>query len=363
MASDTPSGNLPPIRPGATDDASSQALSEALGSSLLFIRLLGVLLLGAFVFSCVFTVNPNEVAIVLRFGKPVGEGRAVIKTNGLHFAFPYPIDDIVRIPVGESKIIRATNGWYAVDPAAEATGAAAPPDAAQLNPASEGYVITADGNIMHVRAAMRYRITDPLAYVFKFNAVSNLLENALNNAIHWSSVRYKADDIIYKDVAGFRDSIRQRVREQVERDGLGITIENLDVERVAPGYVKSFFDAVITAEQEKSKKINEAQGEYDRVTREAEGEGKRTLAQGRAAATQLLQGIAAESKFFQDQLALYRENPALYRERLRIETLSRILTNAPDKFFLPARADGRPRELRIQLNREPQTPRKPEPAR
>ena len=66
MADETiPSGNLragsPRISP---DDASSQALSEALGSSLVLIRILGAFLLAAFVFSCVFTVKPNEVAVV-----------------------------------------------------------------------------------------------------------------------------------------------------------------------------------------------------------------------------------------------------------------------------------------------------------
>jgi len=358
------SGDLRPGRPSiSADDASSQALSEALGSSLLFVRILGALLLGAFLFSCVFTVNPNEVAIVLRFGKPVGEGRGIIRTNGLHFALPYPVDEIVRIGVGDSKVVRANNAWYAVDPSAEATGNTAAPNVPQLNPAAEGHVITADGNILHVRASMRYRISDPVAYAFRFSSASNIIENALNNAIQWSSVRYKADDIITGDVVGFRDSIRQRVSEMIEKTGLGVTIENLDVERAAPGFVKEYFDAVIAAGQDRNKRINEAQGEYDRITREAEGEARRVVSQGESAADQLVQGIAAEARFFQDQLATYRQNPALYRDRLRVEALTRILTNAPDKFFLPSRSDGDRRELRINLNREPVTPKKPEPPR
>ena len=69
------SGNLRPTgNPVPSDDASSQALSEALGSSLLIVRILSGILAAAAVFSCVFTVNPNEVAVVLRFGKVVGEG-------------------------------------------------------------------------------------------------------------------------------------------------------------------------------------------------------------------------------------------------------------------------------------------------
>ena len=346
--------------PLSADDASSQALSEALGSSRLFIRLLGVLLVGAFLFSCVFTVNPNEVAIVLRFGKPVGEDRAMVRTNGLHFALPYPIDEIIRIGVGESKVVRASRAWYAIDPSAEATGNTEAPVIAQLSPAADGHVITADGNILHVRASMRYRISDPIAYAFRFSSVSNIIENSLNNAIQWSSVRFKADDMIHKDVAGFRDSIRQRVTEVLDRTKLGVTIETLDVERAAPGFVKEYFDAVITAEQDRSKLINTAEGEYDRVTREAEGEAKRVVAQGEAAANQLVQSIKAEATFFQDQLANYRQNPGLFRDRLRVEAITRILTNTTDKFFLPSRSDGDRREVRININREPITPKKPE---
>ena len=357
-AATTPSGNLRPKGPRiSSDDASSQALSEALGSSLVLIRILGALLLAAFVFSCVFTVKPNEVAVVLRFGKPVGEGRDILRTNGLHFALPYPIDEIVRIGVGDSKIVRATKAWYLVDPAAEAA-----PVTTTLNPASDGYVLTADGNILHVRATLRYRISDPVGYTFNFAAASNTVENCLNNAIYWSAARTKADSI-YGDIASFRDLVKQRVSDQLSLANLGVLIEGLDVERVAPGYVKEFFDGVILAGQTRSSRINEAQGEFDRVTREAKGEADRTVSQGQAAADQLVQGLAAEARFFQDQLETYRQNPALYRDRLRVDTITRILTNSPDKFFLPSRADGERREVRIQLNREPQPQKRPETGR
>jgi hypothetical protein len=37
--------------------------------------------------------------------------------------------------------------------------------------------------------------------------------------------------------------------------------------------------------------------------------------------------------------------------------MSGILTNVQDKIFLPQRADGKPRELRLMLNREPPQPK------
>jgi hypothetical protein len=43
----------------------------------------------------------------------------------------------------------------------------------------------------------------------------------------------------------------------------------------------------------------------------------------------------------------------LFEQRLLAETMRRVLDRADDKFFVPARTDGQPRELRLQLSREP----------
>ncbi len=215
------SGNLRPTgNPVPSDDASSQALSEALGSSLLIVRILSGILAAAAVFSCVFTVNPNEVAVVLRFGKVVGEGAEQIKRQGLHWAFPYPIDEIVRIPIGESQVIRSTKAWYAISPEDEAAGVT-PPANDRLAPGVDGHVLTSDGNILHVRASLRYRISNPVAHIFQFANATNLLRSTLDNAIQWASVRHTADDALYKKRVQFRDAIRLRVSNLIERQGLG----------------------------------------------------------------------------------------------------------------------------------------------
>lgn len=350
------SGNLRPTNaPVPSDDASSQALNEALGSSLLLVRVLAVVLAAAFVFSCVFTVNPNEVAIVLRFGNPVGQGSEQIKTQGLHWAFPYPIDEIVKIQIGESKVIRATGAWYAISPEDEAAGIM-PQPTPSLAPGVDGHVLTSDGNILHVRATLRYKIVNPVAYAFRFSNVTNLLRDTLDNSIHWAAVRFSADAALYKDRVAFRDAIRQRAVDLIERHQVGVSLDTLDVEVAAPAFVKTYFDQVIAAEQDRSRKINEAQGEYDRITREAEGEAKRARDVGLGLSNQLVQAVSADAQFFQQQLVEYRKNPALLRDRLRIAAVSRVLTNAQDKFFQP----GRIEELRLNLSREPETPRKRE---
>src|SRR5881394_2415082 len=100
-----------PKPPGATEpprgveDAGAQALSEALRSSFDIVKFLMAALVIAFIFSGVFTVKPNQVAVKLRLGKPVGAGAGQLLKPGLHWKLPYPIDDVVAIPVGESHTI------------------------------------------------------------------------------------------------------------------------------------------------------------------------------------------------------------------------------------------------------------------
>ena len=74
-----------------------------------------------------FTVGSQERAVVLRFGKPIGEGQKMLLTAGLHWSLPYPIDEVVRIPVTELQHVTSTAGWYYTTPEMELTGFEPPP--------------------------------------------------------------------------------------------------------------------------------------------------------------------------------------------------------------------------------------------
>ncbi|HKI69594.1 MAG TPA: hypothetical protein VKA67_08400, partial [Verrucomicrobiae bacterium] len=72
-----------PPRPDTSDDAGSQALAEALRSSFAIVQFAMVALVIAFLCSGFFTVGPQEQAIILRFGRPVGEGQKALLGPGL----------------------------------------------------------------------------------------------------------------------------------------------------------------------------------------------------------------------------------------------------------------------------------------
>src|SRR4051794_18927369 len=142
-------------------DAGSQALAEAFRSSFKIVRILMFALLVVFLCSGFFKVESNERAIILRFGKPVGEGQKVLLEPGLHWSYPYPIDEVQKVSVTGIQKVESNVGWYATTRAQEAAGTE-PPAGLSLNPAVDGYTLTADANIIHTRATLSYRIEEPV---------------------------------------------------------------------------------------------------------------------------------------------------------------------------------------------------------
>ena len=148
----------------------------------------------------------------------------------MHWSFPYPIDEVVKIPITEIQKVTSTIGWFAVTPEQELSGNL-PPPGPSLIPGVDGYVITADRNIIHARATLYYQVDDPIRYVFEFASASNTVQNALNNALLYTAAHFKVDDILYSDVAGFQDAVEQRVSALADQERLGITVKQCTVDK------------------------------------------------------------------------------------------------------------------------------------
>lgn len=339
--------------PTAVEDASSQALSEALSSSFRVVRFLMLVLIGVFLLSGSFIVQPNEVAILLRFGKPVGEGTAMLRQPGWYFGWPAPIDEVVRIRVGESQTIRSTCGWHATTPEMEALGQE-PPPRGFLSPEADGYVLTADGNIIHARATVKYRVANPLRYQFGFTNVTRILTNVVNDAVVYAASRMSADAALYRDKAAFRDLVLARVQQQVDELDLGITLEPSDVETKPPVDVKRAFDDVIAADQERNQAISDARGYRDELIQRALGEARALVTEGMTQSNRFVQVVSSLGQSFNEMLPEYEKDPWLFRSRLLTARMERVLTNAQEKMFLPDLAPGASRELRLNLSREPE---------
>jgi membrane protease subunit HflK len=340
----------PSATPMAQEDAGSQALTEALRSSFAIVKFVMVALVVVFLGSGFFQVGTQEKAVILRFGKTVGQEQEALLGPGLHWSFPYPIDEVVKIPITEIQKISSTVGWFAETPEQELSGNL-PPPGPSLIPGVDGYVITADRNIIHTRATLYYQVDDPIRYVFGFTSASNTIQNALNNALLDTAAQFKVDDVLYSDVAGFQEAVQQRVGAQA--DLLGITVKQCNVESTPPRQLKDVFDQVTEARQNQNKVLDDAHSYENQATNSAEAQASTIINEARSARARYVQSVQADAKAFSDLLPNYEINPGLFRQQELVQVMGQALTNVDFKTYLPTTANGKPIELRLLLNREP----------
>jgi membrane protease subunit HflK len=339
-----------------TQDAGTQALAEALRSSFAIVKIVMALMVIAFFCSGFFTVGPSEKAVILRFGKPVGEGQKALLGSGWHWSFPYPIDEVVKIPITEQQTLESTVGWYFTTPEQELSGEEIPASQS-LDPARDGFAFTADRNIVHTRATLYYHIEDPIQYVFGFLSASNTIQNALNNSVLYTAAHFKVDDALYTDIEGFREATLAHVNDLVEQEKLGIVIDNCTMQNIPPRQLKDVFAQVIESRENRNKTITDARTAADKILRNADAQAASIVNVAESTRTNYVSLVNADARRFSDLLPQYKTNSALFAQQMLMPALGNVMTNVQDKIFLPQRADGKPRELRLMLNREPPQPK------
>lgn len=345
--------NEPGISNEMHEETRHKALSDALKSSFFILRFVMLGVAVVIVGSGVLMVEQNQVAILLRLGKPViSEGNPLLQP-GLHFAFPDPIDEKVLINVGESMSVESSVGWYDNDPERELRGLAPEPKG-YLVPGQDGYLLSADGNIFHAKATLKYRISDPLKYALDFHSSTNVLVDLLDNALIHAASRFTAQEAIYQDQAAFKEAVSSGVNQSIQKYRLGIVLDPLDLQVRAPVDVQESFELVLAKDQERGQSINEAQSYANQVTLKAVGEAEAIRLEGITRSNQVVRLLASDADFFKGQLDSYRTNPALFERRVLMQIVGPLLTNAQDVFLIPSSSKNNQSEINLKINPEPQ---------
>src|SRR5207247_3360803 len=137
-------------------------------------------------------------------------------------------------------------GWYATTAAQEASRTE-PEPGPSLKPGTDGYLLTADTNIIHVRGTLLYRISEPgLRFEFDFLGASNLVQNAFNNALLYAAAHLIVDDAL-KDISAFRDKVGTRLQHLIAQEQLGVVIDQIYLQPIPPRRLKADFDKVLAA--------------------------------------------------------------------------------------------------------------------
>ena len=198
----------------------------------------------AFALSGVHTVPQGKVAQIQRWGTWLTH----VEQPGLHFAFPSFIDRVIVFDIQKRQKIACT---------------AFQPPLLSNNNGSDKALLTADGQLMHSRWTLTYRLEDPQKTFSSFGSVEiadidRLLESFLKaNVIRVSASRSIDNLLSQQDL--YRKAVNEQLKNQLDLLGSGLSIESLNLESPdVPSATREAFESVQKAKLNKDQRRQQA---------------------------------------------------------------------------------------------------------
>ncbi len=293
-----------------------------------------IMVAGIGYFGFTVRINPDERAVVLRFGKFDRE-----LSNGINFRWPYPVEDVTVIPFTRQNRVEvgfttATSGPY---------GSLRNP-----NKPEESLMLTGDENIVDVNFAVFWNVKDASAYLFNVrNPGTNPDANANVKAVSESSMREiigqnDIQPILTKSRQEIEESVKALIQRTLDSYNAGIQITQVNLQRVDPpsgGDVIAAFHDVQAARADQDRARNEAETYANRVIPEARGKAQQILQDAQGYREQAVAEAKGRTQRFLKVYEEYQKAPDVTRRRMYIETMERVL-GGMDKIILDEKSNA-----------------------
>lgn len=260
-------------------------------------------------FSGVRIVKSGEVAMVLRFGKLVGDTpEEQIHKPGLLFCFPGFIDEVVTVST-DSVMQQDVYTYYTDESIADGT-----------------YMLTGDNNVVLINAMLKYKVSDPVAYALRINEMESLIDSSVRNVMLEASARTDVDVIMTSGKKDFQDTIYTEVQTRLDKLDAGIAVQALELTNVTmPKPVKNVYEGVNAAVIEASTLLEEAQQYWNTIVPSAEAYAQNLISSAESTHSSKVATANMELTEFWGVLEEYKRDPEVVRTRIYSQKLSTIL--------------------------------------
>ncbi|NNJ24871.1 FtsH protease activity modulator HflK [Alienimonas chondri] len=304
----------PTRRPPDEIDLTRFVKPTLIGLAALFLLLAAV--------QCVYTVEPNERAVVLRFGE-----FSKIASSGLHFRVPFA--DRVEIVSVEEHELNLPEGVRLNGMAGVAS--------------SDDLMLTGELYAADVQWTLQWKVNEAEAdkYLFAFDRagspdefgriIATVSQTVMNRLVG----DYSIDEVLTSERGEIEAAAEIGTQAILDGYECGVTITDLQLQTVTPpAEVKSAFDDVVAsiqdqgkfeseANRERARKLNESKAEADKLVREAEGYADREKAE-----------VDGEIVALRARYEAYRAAPDVTRQRLYLEAMQEVLSGVSSKTIL-----------------------------
>lgn len=290
---------------------------------------------GVVLFGSIYTVEPEEVGIVQRFGK-------YVKTteSGLNFKIPF-VETVRIVPV--ERQLKQEFGYRTTESGIQS-------QYVKAGYRDESLMLTGDLNLADVEWVVQYRIADPYNYLFKVRNPEKTLRDMAEAATRQVVGNRTVNEVLTIGRASVATRVQEILQELNKEYETGVSIEQVVLQDInPPDEVKPSFNAVNEAQQQRETLINQARSDYNKVIPRARGEAEQTIQQAEGYAVDRVNRAIGEVSAFRDLHTEYVRAPQVTRQRIYYETMQDILPTIGNKVITDQDGSGVLPLLQMQM--------------
>lgn len=329
-------------------------------------RIILLVLIVIGLFTMLYTVPTDSVGVVKFFGRYVRTTEP-----GIHVKIPFGIETATAVPV--KKIQKQEFGFRTIKAGVdsrylgveeiqsgranrddlarliresdESTFGAGTRDLAQRAKAvlqNEYIMLTGDLNIVDVEWIVQYKIKDAQSYLFNIRNPRQTIRDASQGVMRQLVGNGSVDEAITIGRIEYQDAAKVALQTLLDEYETGIHVVTVKLQSSnPPERVRPAFNEVNKALQQKEQRINEALKDYNQVIPKTSGEAKRVIETAKGYAAERVNRAQGDASKFEKILAEYQKAPDITRQRMYLETMSKLLPQISEKWIIEqGGADG-----------------------
>ena len=272
-------------------------------------------LIAIWLYLCVYIVDTDEQAIVLRFGKWVET-----TDPGIHFLIA-PFESKQLTKVTAINVIQIGFGNTLI---------------AQ----KERQMLTGDENIVDAPFSIMWRIRDPARYQFNLRDRAETIKSIAESAMREVVAKTNVQNVMTNNKDGIELEVMQITQDILRRYEAGIEITQVKMENVKPpAEISDAFNDVQKAEADRERSISLAKLEQNKIVPQARGQAARMLQEAEGYRQKVIAEATGEASRFTAILGEYVNAKDVTRRRIYLDTMQQVLSGT-DKIVIDSEGGG-----------------------
>lgn len=266
-----------------------------------------------------YRVSEGELGVVVRFGQWVES-----TSPGLRYHFPAPIE---RVHIEKVAAINQVD-----------SGVRVRSDYLLAGEDTDNLMLTSDENILSLNFSVLWFIKDVKQFLFNDENPRQTIKLAAESAMREVIAQTTLAGALTKDKDQIVIKAKKLLQKMLDDYQIGIEVQQVRLQQVnPPNTVINAFRDVQAARADKEKYINDAHKYKNSVIPGARGEAQQILQKAEGYKQTVVADAKGQAGRFNAVYQEYKRAPAVMRQRLYLDTMSRIFRDTP-KIILDGKA-------------------------